>query len=483
MTETFRTKVVATVGPATATRLGILQLVEAGANVIRVNFAHGSHEEHRLTIGWVREVAGELERPVAVLADLAGPKIRIGDMPGPVELARDQEVVLVPDEEGGKGGESGEGALPTTYPALADDVSVGDRILLDDGKLELRVTAVEPPRVRATVRRGGTLLPNKGMNLPGVRVSAPALTAKDRTDLELARELDVDYVGLSFVQRPEDLDELRGLLPDGMLIVAKIEKDLAVDRIEEILERTDAVMVARGDLGVELPFEQVPVAQKRIIQHANMYARPVITATQMLESMVEESRPTRAEVSDVANALFDGTDAVMLSGETAVGRHPRAAVEAMVRIGREIERTSSFVEGPKYDVPILNHLRAGATRTEHAIAAATVEAVSLLGAPVIVTLTRSGFTSRLVSSYRPPVPIMGVCNTPRVYRQLALVWGVVPILCRVSGEPSYEEILDCARQAIVARGLARAGDRIPVTAGVPFFDTAGTTNLLRVEAL
>jgi pyruvate kinase len=295
--------------------------------------------------------------------------------------------------------------------------------------------------------------------------------------------VEVDYVGLSFVQRPEDLDELRGLLPDDILIVAKIEKDLAVDRIEEILERTDGVMVARGDLGVELPFEQVPVAQKRIIQHANMWARPVITATQMLESMIEQARPTRAEVSDVANAIFDGTDAVMLSGETAVGRHPRAAVEAMVSIGREIERTASFAEGPKYDSPILNRLRAGATPTEHAIAAATVEAVPLLGAPVIITLTKSGFTSRLVSSYRPPVPVIGVCNDLKVYRQLALVWGVVPVLCRAQGHPRYEETFDCARRAVVHMGLAREGDRVPVTAGVPFFDTAGTTNLLRVEVL
>ena len=477
MTETLRTKVVATVGPATTTRLGILELCSAGANVIRINFAHGSHEQHRETVRWVREVAGELDVPVAVLADLAGPKIRIGDMDGPVELERGEEVVLAPSDE------AGSGELPHTYPKLAEDLGEGDRILLDDGKLELRVVGCEPPRLRATVTRGGTLLPKKGMNMPGVRLSTPALTAKDRKDLELARELDVDYVGLSFVQRPKDLEELRSLLPDDILIVAKIEKDLAVDHIQEILELTDAVMVARGDLGVELPFEQVPVAQKRIIQYSNLFGRPVITATQMLESMVENARPTRAEVSDVANALFDGTDAVMLSGETAIGKHPRGSVEAMVRIGREIEQTASFVEGPKYDVPILNHLRAGATRTEHAIAAATVEAVSLLGAPLIVTLTRSGFTSRVVSSYRPSVPIIGVCNDLKVYRQLALVWGVVPVLCRVSGDPRYGDVLDCARSAILNRGLGRAGDRVPVTAGVPFFDTSGTTNMLRVEQL
>jgi pyruvate kinase len=477
MTPALRTKIVATVGPATASREGIAAICRAGVNVIRVNFAHGEPEQHRQVVRWVREVAGELGIPIAVLADLAGPKIRIGDLPAPVELTPGQEVTLLPAEL------ATGGALPTTYPGLAEDVGPGNRVVLDDGRLELRVLASEPPRVTAVVERGGALLPNKGINLPGVRVSTPALTAKDRRDLEVAVEAGVDFVGLSFVQRPEDIVELRNLLPRDILIVAKIEKDLAVERIEEILDRADAVMVARGDLGVELPFEQVPVVQKRIIQLANLYARPVITATQMLESMVEQPRPTRAEASDVANALFDGTDAVMLSGETAVGRNPELAVEAMVRIAREIERTTAFVEGPNYDVPVINHLRAGATPTEHAIAAATVEAVSLLGAPVIVTLTKSGFTARLVSSYRPPVPVVGVCDDLRVHRQLALVWGVQPVLCRFAGEANYDEIMACARQAILNYGLARPGDRVVVTAGLPFFHVAGTTNMLRVEEM
>jgi pyruvate kinase len=234
---------------------------------------------------------------------------------------------------------------------------------------------------------------------------------------------------------------------------------------------------------VEIDFAKVPVAQKQIIQSANMHARPVITATQMLESMIEQPRPTRAEASDVANALFDGTDAVMLSGETAVGKHPELAVEAMARIARETERTTSFARGPTYDLPMLDHLRAGATRTEHAIAAATVEAVALLGAPAIVTLTKSGFTARLVSSYRPSVPIMGVCDDIRVYRQLALVWGVHPVLCRFHDEPNYQEIMGCAREALVHRGLAHRGDRVVVTAGLPFFHVAGTTNMVRVEEL
>jgi pyruvate kinase len=479
MTSVLKTKIVATVGPATDSRERIMAICQAGVNVIRINFAHGTADQHRRVVTWVREVAAELDRPIAVLADLAGPKIRIGALPEPLSLSMGEVLTLAPAEV------ATSGELPTTYPDLARDVEVGSRILLDDGRLELRVLETDPPRLRAVVERGGLLMANKGINLPGVRVSAPALTAKDRKDIEVAVEAGVDYVGLSFVQRASDIDELRELLAgdSGILIVAKIEKDVAVERLDAILDRADAVMVARGDLGVELNFEQVPVVQKRIIQTANLYARPVITATQMLESMIQQPRPTRAEASDVANALFDGTDAVMLSGETAVGEYAVEAVDAMARIAREIERTTAFVEGPKYDIPMIDHLRAGATPTEHAIAAATVEAVELLGAPAIVTLTKSGFTPRLVSSYRPSVPIMGVCDDPRVYRQLALVWGVQPVLCRFTGEPNYDEIMGCARAELLARGLARPGDRVVVTAGVPFFHVAGTTNMLRVERL
>jgi pyruvate kinase len=409
-----------------------------------------------------------------VLGDLAGPKIRIGSLPATVNLSDKGYVTLVPE-----GQEDGE-ELPTTYDDLATDVTAGDRILLDDGLMELRVDRIEGERVICRVVRGGLLKEHKGMNLPGVRVSAPALTEKDLDDLDFAISQGVDYVGLSFVQAAKDIVDLRERIPSGMLICAKIEKDTALEAIEPILVETDAVMVARGDLGVELPFEQVPVAQKRIIQYANLYGRPVITATQMLESMIENPRPTRAEASDVANALFDGTDAVMLSGETAAGKYPLLAVEAMVRIASEIERTQAFEEGPKYDVPILDHLRIGATPTEHAIAAGTIEAVRLLGAPAIVTFTRTGGTSRLVSSYRPPVPILGVTDQERTWRQLALVWGVEPVHC--AGEVSYESMLEVAREYLLRNRIAEKGQRVVVTAGVPFH-VPGTTNMLRVEEL
>ena len=470
----MRTKIVATVGPATRARDKIHALAELGVDVVRINFAHGSHDEHAQTIEWTREAAESVGKPMAILADLGGPKIRIGDLPAPINLSDKGKIILAHEDV------AAEHEIPTTYD-LARDVTEGNRVLVDDGLLELRVDAVVGDRVHCRVVRGGLLKEHKGLNLPGVRVSAPALTDKDIVDLEFAIAQNVDYIGLSFVQRPEDIRDLRSRMPKGHLIIAKIEKDTALELLNGILEETDAVMVARGDLGVELPFEQVPLAQKRIIHLSNMYGRPVITATQMLESMIEHPRPTRAEASDIANALLDGTDAVMLSGETAAGRYPFLAVDAMVRISSEIERTAAFDEGPRYDIPAgAKHLRAGATPTEHAIAAATVEAVRLLGAPAVVTITMSGGTTRLVSSYRPPVPILGVCDDERTWRQLALVWGVHPV--KYSGELGYDEVLACARQYLIENHIAKPGQRIVVTAGVPFH-VKGTTNMLRVEVL
>ncbi len=411
-------------------------------------------------------------KPLAVLADLAGPKIRIGALPAPLQLDDRSLIVLAPEAEATR-----HECPPRTRPWRR--TWARRRILLDDGLMELRVTEVTPPRVRCTVVRGGLLREHKGINLPGIAVSAPALTPKDILDLEFAAAHGVDYVGLSFVQRASDVLDLRERLGGRALIVAKIEKDRALEEIESILDVSDAVMVARGDLGVELPFERVPMAQKRIVQLANFHGRPVITATQMLESMMENPRPTRAEASDVANAVFDGTDAVMLSGETAAGRYPFLAVDAMVRIVGEIERAHVMEEGPHYDVPE-KHPRAGATATEHAIAAATVEAARRLGAPAIVTLTRSGTTTRLVSSYRPPVPIIGVSDQISTWRQLALVWGVLPVHCE--GEVSYESMVAAARAWLLEHRVAREGQRVVVTAGIPFH-VSGTTNMLRVEEL
>lgn len=469
-----RTKIVCTLGPSSSSPERIASLIASGMDVARVNFSHGDHPTHERTIRYVREAAAEADRPVAVLGDLQGPKIRVGELPEPVDLEAGDSVVFAPE------GEHRAGELPTTYGELAMDVEVGDVVLLADGLMELIVEDVRDRRVRMRVIHGGTLGSHKGINLPGVRVSIAALLEKDLRDLRFALDHGVDYVGLSFVREVEDVHQLANRIPaGGPLIVVKIEKGLALNNLKPILEASAAAMVARGDLGVELPFEQVPLAQKRMIQLANIYSRPVITATQMLESMIENPRPTRAEASDVANAIIDGTDAVMLSAETATGKFPVEAVKSMVRIAQEIEDSHILESGPHYDIPIAPR-DDGFTPTERAIAGATVEAVRRLDAPLIVTFTRSGFTARVVSSFRPPVPILAISDSPRTYNQLALVWGVIPVLC--DPEPSFEAMLACARRSALERGLARPGDRVVVTAGLPM-NVPGTTNFLRVEVV
>lgn len=463
-----RTKIVCTLGPATATLETLRSLVEAGLSVARLNFSHGTHEQHSRTVALVREAARDLGRPVAILGDLQGPRIRIGDLAGPRELVDGEDVVLVP-------GESAAGAqLPTTYESLCDDVRVGDRILIDDGLIELVTLEVASSGVTARVLHGGTVRSHKGINLPGVAVSAPSITDKDRADVRFAIEHELEYLALSFVRRAADIAELRGQLPKNILIVAKIEKDSALENIESIVRASDAVMVARGDLGVELPFEEVPIAQKRIIALCNQLGRPVITATQMLESMITHPRPTRAEASDVANAILDGTDAVMLSAETAAGQYPRLAVEAMSRIISEIEKHPRLAGAEERKTVV------SAVDTEHAIAAASASAVRSLGAPALCVITKSGFSARVVASHRPDVPIVALTDQERTYRQLALVWGVMP--CQVPHCDTYWDMVKYGLDAVRQRGLARAGDRVVVTAGVPF-DTPGTTNMMKVETV
>lgn len=466
-----RTKIVCTLGPATSTPERILSLIQAGMDVARVNFSHGDTETHRATIDAVRSAATELGRPVAIIADLQGPKIRVGSLPAPITLNAEERFVFAPE------GEHEAGEIPTTYPGLATDLKPGDVVLLADGLMELVVQEVRPPRVTMRIVHGGTLSSNKGINLPGVRVSVPPLTQKDLQDLEFALGQEVDYVALSFVREEADVLELKRRIPeDGPPVIVKIEKGLALENLHPIMEAASAVMVARGDLGVELPFERVPLAQKRMIQLANLASRPVITATQMLESMIENPRPTRAEASDVANAIIDGTDAVMLSAETAVGRFPLEAVRAMVRIAEEIETAALLETGPHYDTPLEPRI-AREMPTEWAVAAATVEAVRRLGAPLIFTFTRSGFTARVVSSFRPPVPILAITDNVRTYNQLALVWGVIPVLCPEGS--SYEDMLDYGRTTAKERGLAAAGQRVVLTAGLPLH-TSGMTNTMRV---
>jgi len=444
--------------------------MQAGLSVARVNFSHGTHEQHAALIATVRKVARELQREVAILGDLQGPRIRIGDLHAPRTLVEGADVVLVSEDKA-----SGD-EIPVTYEKLADDVKVGDRILINDGLLEVMTLEVKPPRIKARVVHGGELRGHKGLNLPGVQVSAPSITEKDRHDVEFAIQQGVDYLALSFVRRAEDIEALRKMLPPDILIIAKIEKDVALRNIDSIMRAADGVMVARGDLGVELPFEEVPLAQKRIIALANRLGKPVITATQMLESMVMNARPTRAEASDVANAILDGTDAVMLSAETATGAFPRLAVAAMTRIISEVEEHPI---GPPPEFITLRP-RDGAVKTEVAIATATLAATRMVDAPCVIVFTKSGFSARIVASHRPNVPIIALTDVEKTSRQLALVWGAIPVL--VPHCNMYSEMVEHGLEAVQRLGLAKKGDRVIITAGVPF-DIPGTTNMLKVEVV
>ena len=480
-----RTKIVATLGPAWDNPPQMTALLDAGVNVVRINASHGTPE---IRAQWIHQLRGILQsrrEAVALLLDLQGPRIRIGNLRETIRLEPGQRVVFAPEED------AQPGELPTTYDDLARDVRIGARILLDDGLIALEVRGVQERRVEAVVHYGGELKSHKGMNLPGIEVSAPALTEKDIEDVQHAGSLGVDYIALSFVRRPEDIEQLRGLAPRGVKLVAKIEKDTAIKNLCGILDASDAIMVARGDLGVELPFEEVPLIQKQIIREAGLHGKPVITATQMLESMVHAPRPTRAETSDVANAILDGTDAVMLSAETAVGEYPLEAVQAMDRIAREME-SQRQTRGVTIDAAlgrrsaeqgVLRHHQSapgGPIRTEDAIAVAVCAAAEMLSAPLIVCFTSSGFTARKVATCRPTVPVFACTPEPETFRQLSLVWGVTPALTEHS--TSYDTMLAVARQQILDRQLAQPGERVVVTAGVPF-DMPGTTNLLKVEAV
>jgi pyruvate kinase len=480
-----RTKIVATLGPAWAETAQMTALLDAGVNVIRINASHATPE---IRAGWVTElqkIINDRTESAAILLDLQGPRIRVGTLEQPMRLQPGERVLFAPEAD------ARPGEIPTTYEGLSTDVHVGACILLDDGLLSVEVTGVRHGRVEAVVHYGGELKSNKGMNLPGLEVSAPALTPKDLEDVEQAVALGVDYIALSFVRRPEDIDGLRALVPRATKLIAKIEKDTALRNLCGILDASDAIMVARGDLGVELPFEEVPLMQKQIIREASLHGKPVITATQMLESMINAPRPTRAEASDVANAILDGTDAVMLSAETAVGRYPLEAVRAMDRIAREMEmqRPGRGVtidaalgrrSGEGVNLPNHRPGQGGPVRTEDAIAVAVCAAAEMLSAPLILCFTSSGFTARKVATCRPTVPVFACTPEPETFRQLSLVWGVTSALIR--HHTDYEAMLAEARQWILERGLAQPGERLVVTAGVPF-DMPGTTNLLKVEAV
>ncbi|NBT94657.1 MAG: pyruvate kinase [Chloroflexi bacterium] len=445
-----RTRIVATLGPATDRPGMLARILDAGVNVVRLNMSHGTHDDHARRISEVRALAGPIE--VAILADLQGPKIRVGLLPqGGVILTEGDKFVLTNRDV-----ISGTGIATLDYPPLPSEVSVGARILLDDGNLQLQVDATDRSDISCTVVRGGRLTSHKGINVPGAPLSAPALTDKDLDDAVFA-------AGLG-----------GGFAPDACGIIAKIERPEALEVISEILAEADGIMVARGDLGVEIPLERVPQAQKRLLDQCNQAAKPAITATQMLESMINQARPTRAEATDVHVAVTELTDAVMLSGETAAGKFPLEAVQAMAAISHAAEQVVTDADHS------LNARRDKARTATEAVAQAVVEIAMELGARAIVTATSSGGTPRLVAKYRPQAPILALSSHLGVLRRLLLTWGVTPVLAPPF--TSTDELFRHAVQATVELGIAKEGDLIVITAGVPLGVT-GRTNLIKVHRI
>ena len=462
-----RTRIVATIGPASSAPHVVRRLILAGVDVFRVNFSHATHAMFDAWHATIRREAHAAGRHVGILADLQGPKLRIGELENhqPVELKAGETVDITTEPVIGTARR-----LSTTYAPLPQDVRPGDRILLNDGAIELQVRAVHRDTVTCLIVNGGLLGEHKGMNLPGVAVSSPALTDKDRDDLVHAIGRGVDFVAISFVRRPEDVVEAKALVHGAggdVPVIAKIEKPEAIERLDAIMRASDAVMVARGDLGVEMPPERVPTLQKHIIRQAKDHLIPVITATQMLESMITSPRPTRAEASDVANAIIDGTDATMLSGETAAGQYPVESVETMVRIALEAE--SSF--------PPRERRRQHVESDSHAISHAACHITESMVVKVIAAFTHTGFSARLVSKDRPAVPIYAFVPDEKVGRRLALDWGVLPTVIEYGGET--EELIAKVEAELARLGAVNSGDAVVVVGGTPM-GVAGKTNFIKI---
>ena len=464
-----KTKIVCTIGPATDSSEKIRQLIQAGMDVARLNFSHGDHDSHRQVFQRIRQVSRELGKDVGILQDLGGPKIRLGELPVTERELQVNEVINL-----GPVGQNDPTHIPINYPYIVEDVSVNDRILLADGRVELVVEEKNDHFLSARVIVGGLIHSHKGVNLPSSALRVPAFTEKDRADLQIGLELGVDFVALSFVRHEEDLEPVLDILDqqeNRPLFIAKIEKPQAVDRLGQILDHVDGVMVARGDLGVEMPLEQVPMIQKQIIHAGRQAGKPVITATQMLRSMMENPRPTRAEATDVANAVLDGTDALMLSDETAVGRYPIEAVRILDRITRSTEpniKWHHFMEDP---------LSETLPPAEAAISRSACMLADDLKAAAILAFTSSGSTARLVSRFRPPYPIIALTPHDTTERQSHLSWGVVP--GRVDPVHDTDEIFALARSWVLENGMARKGDNVIITSGIPVH-VQGTTNLIKV---
>lgn len=470
-----RTKIVATLGPAADTPEAIHDLIEAGVNVFRLNFSHGTHSEHQQRFELVREAARNTGASVAILMDLQGPKMRTGKLEDgtPIHLEPGQAFTITTKEILGNAD-----MVSTSYELLPADARVGGSVLLSDGLIELRVLRTTGTEVECEVVNGGELRENQGINLPGAQVSAPAVTKKDVDDLHFGLGLGVDYVAISFVRSARDVQRVKDLISQSgqdTPVIAKLERPEALLELDDILHTTDGVMVARGDLGVEMPAEQVPVVQKHIIEQANRVGIPVITATQMLESMIYNPRPTRAEATDVANAILDGTDAVMLSGETAKGKYPFETVRTMSRIAETTEASGLDTRLPRHQHQLAT--KAGMIDPHQAIAAAVTAVCNELPIRAIVVFTRSGSTALTVSLQRPHVPILAFTPVENVYHRIALYWGVVPIMYPyVEGMEMFEQ---GANSVLVSRGYAAPGDLVVMTGAHPIVQY-GPTNFLKI---
>jgi len=466
-----KTKIVATIGPSSSSKAVLRKMISAGMNVARLNFSHGVYAEHEKVIEHIRSLSEQMGKPVGILLDLQGPKIRTGKLVEgkPVMLERNATVqITTRDVDGGPGG-----LISTTYKSLSKDVVEGDTILIDDGMIELRVLSVTKDTISCKVIQGGVLKEHKGINLPGIPVSVPSLTDKDKRDLDFGVRAGVDYIALSFVRKANDLRRIKSELQargSEIPVIAKIEKPEAVSNLDSILEAADGVMIARGDLGVEIKPEEVPTIQKRIIQKAIASNKPVITATQMLETMIEHPVPTRAEASDVANAIIDGTDAIMLSGETAVGRYPLKAVKMMSRI-TAVAEGSSFMH---YNLPFKRDPK---DLVPHAVAQSAVDILHELNAKGIIVFSVSGKTSKLISKQRPAKPVFSFSPSSKVYNRLSLIWGITPFL--IPPISDAKKIIQAGEDILVEKRFLKKEDLIIIVTGLAL--KKGSTNMIKIH--
>jgi len=468
-----KTKIVCTIGPASESKEVFKQLVKHGLNIARLNFSHGNHDEHQERIKMIKEVSRELGIPVAILLDTKGPEIRTGNFENDgVELVEGQEFLITTEEILGNSKQ-----CYITYKNLPNDVKKGDKILIDDGLIELETIEVPDDKtIKCIVKNGGFVKNKKGVNVPGVRINLPAITKKDISDIEFGIKNEIDFIAASFIRKADDVHAIRKILEKNnaeyIQIISKIENQEGVDNIDEIIEVSDGIMVARGDLGVEIPAEQIPLVQKMMISKCNKAGKPVITATQMLDSMMRNPRPTRAEVTDVANAIYDGTDAIMLSGETAAGKYPIESVKTMYNIALTTE------ESLDYEGILRKNEKTKEASVTYAISHATCTTALELGASAIISATSSGFTARMVSKFRPKAPIIAATTSEKTLKRMLISWGVYPVL--INELNSTDKIFDASVKKAREEGFIQNGDLVVITAGVPV-GISGSTNLLKVE--